>query len=84
MMPVTPPLPTRPRRSGTPSAYGWSADGKSPAEIKADLRQTRYRVEADLRALRARLNPKRLFRRIAIGSAVTAVAALLLRRLARR
>lgn len=35
--------------------YGWSAEGKSPAEIAVDIRQTRYRLDADVRELKATL-----------------------------
>jgi Protein of unknown function (DUF3618) len=40
--------------------YGWHGDGKSAAEIAGDIRQTRYRLESDVRALRAKLVPRRL------------------------
>lgn len=71
----------------TPS-YGWSDEGKTPAEIESDIRQTRYRLDADLRALKEKVNPKRLVRRAvrakwpAVAAAI-AVALVLIRRLRR-
>lgn len=38
-----------------PAIYGWNADGKTATEIASDARQTRYRLEADLRELRQRI-----------------------------
>ena len=49
-----------PSRAVTRPQYGWSADGKSAAEISDDIEQTRYRLESDVRALRAKLAPRRL------------------------
>ena len=43
--------------------YGWTADGKTPAEIAGDIRQTRYRMDADLHAIGEKLSPKGLVRR---------------------
>lgn len=63
--------------------YGWSADGKSAAEISSDIRQTRYRIEADVRALRARLEPRRLLSTAAIAAGLAALS-LLLRRIRRK
>lgn len=69
--------------------YGWNAEGKTPAEIAADIRQTRYRMEADLEALGDKLNPKRFLRPVkkakwpAAGVAL-ALIALWIRRRARR
>jgi len=51
---------TVPSRAVTRPTYGWRADGKSAAEISSDIRQTRYRLEADVQALRAKLLPRRL------------------------
>ena len=34
-------------RNRVPATYGWSGDGKSAAEISDDIRQTRYRLDAD-------------------------------------
>ena len=73
-------LPTRvvPRPS-----YGWSADGKSAAEISSDIDQTRYRLESDVRALKAKLAPRRLKRAAALAGSV-AVLSLLVRLIRRR
>lgn len=68
---------------------GWSAEGKTPAEIAADIRQTRYRMDAELEALGEKLNPKRFLRPVkkakwpAAGVAL-ALVALWIRRRARR
>jgi hypothetical protein len=35
--------------------YGWSAAGKSTEEIAVDIRQTKYRLDADLRELKEKL-----------------------------
>jgi len=40
--------------------YGWSGDGKSAAEIAADIEQTRNRLASDVRALTASLVTPRL------------------------
>ena len=41
--------------------YGWSGDGKTSAEIASDIQDTRHRLDADVRALRAKLtSPKRI------------------------
>jgi hypothetical protein len=73
-----------------PPAYGWSAEGKTPAEIAGDIRQTRYRMEADLHALGERLSPKRLVRRAkkvgkwpAAGVALALIALWIRRRIKR-
>jgi uncharacterized protein DUF3618 len=42
------------------SEYGWSADGKTAAEIAADIRHTRHRLAADVRSLAATLVTPRL------------------------
>lgn len=74
------PVPARvvPRPS-----YGWSAEGKSAAEISSDIEQTRYRLEADVRALRERLEARR-FLATAVAAAVVAAVSLLIRRIRRR
>ena len=48
-------------RVGT--TYGWTAEAKSAAEIAGDIRQTRYRMDADLHAIGERLSPRGLVRR---------------------
>jgi len=68
----------RPRPS-----YGWSADGKSAAEISSDIDQTRYRLEADVQALRNRLAPRRLLPAAAVAAGL-GVLSLLIRRLRRK
>jgi len=75
-------LPARVERSLRPD-YGWSADGKSAAEISNDIRQTRYRLEADVRALREAFEPRRLLPAAAV-SAGLAILSLLIRRIRRR
>jgi hypothetical protein len=67
-----------------PPNYGWSGDGKSAAEIASDVRQTRYRLEADVRALRRKLAPKRLAPVVAGLAAVALLVGLLRRRRRRR
>lgn len=74
---------TIPRK--VPTTYGWSADGKSPAEIADDIRQTCYRLDADVRALRAKLAPRRLVPFAAVGAGLAALTVLIRRiRRARR
>ena len=63
--------------------YGWSANGKSAAEISSDIRQTRYRLESDVRALREALEPRRFLPAAAV-SAGLAVLSLLIRRVFRK
>jgi hypothetical protein len=72
------PAPIMPRPS-----YGWSADGKSAAEISSDIEQTRYRLEADVRALREQLEPRRLLSTAALALVLAAVS-LLVRKIRRR
>jgi len=65
-----------------PATYGWHGDGKTSAEIEGDIRQTRYRLDADLHALQAKLAPRRL---LPIATAALAiVAGVLIRRALRR
>lgn len=73
-------IPTRgfPRPS-----YGWNGDGKSAAEITSDIEQTRYRIEADLRALQAQLEPRRLLSTAAVAAGL-AILSLLIGRIRRR
>lgn len=42
----------------------WQAGGKSPAEIEADIEQTRERVEEDLDAIQDKLRPARIRRAV--------------------
>lgn len=58
--------------------YGWSAAGKSTAEIAGDIRQTRYRLDADLREMKDKLS------RVKWPALVAAAGLLLLRVLRRR
>lgn len=76
-------LPTR-----VPMEYGWDDDGKSPAEIADDIRQTRYRLKSDLRALKEK--PRQLVRRVkakwpiaAAGAAALSLIAFIVRRIRR-
>jgi DNA-binding CsgD family transcriptional regulator len=62
--------------------YGWTGDGKSAAEIAGDIQHTRHRLDADARALRAKLTaPKRVLPLAAVG---LAALVLLIRTLRRR
>jgi hypothetical protein len=72
-----------PGRVAPRPGYGWSADGKSAAEISSDIAQTRYRLDADLRALTAALAPERLVP-LAVLTAGLAALALLVRIIRRR
>lgn len=67
----------------TQTTYGWSADGKTAAEISSDIRQTRYRLDSDVQALRAKLSLRRLVPLAPIAAGVAALA-FLIRRLRRR
>jgi len=64
-------------RTTTPATYGWSAEGKSAAEIAEDIRQTRYRLDADVRDLGAKLAPKRLVPFAALAGGLAALALLI-------
>jgi hypothetical protein len=37
------------------TSYGWSAQEKTPAEIAGDIRQTKYRLSADVDAIKRKL-----------------------------
>lgn len=74
---------TVPNRITPRPSYGWSADGKTAAEISEDIRQTRYRLEADARALRSKLAPKRLVPAAAVAAGLAALS-FLIRRIRRR
>jgi len=74
---------TVPSRVVTRPSYGWSADGKSAAEISSDIDQTRYRLDSDVRALKAKLAPRRL-KPVAVVTGGLAVLSLLIRLLRRR
>lgn len=66
------------------TGYGWSGDGKSAAEISSDIEQTRYRLDADVQALRDKVSAvKKLVPVAALGFAAGALA-LLIRRMRRR
>jgi hypothetical protein len=64
-----------------PVTYEWRGDDKTPAEIEGDIRQTRYRLDADLQALKAKLAPRRL---LPVAAAAALVIAAFLIRRARR
>jgi hypothetical protein len=74
---------TVPARVETIPAYGWSAEGKSAAEISDDILQTRFRLDADLRTLRARFVPRRFLPAAAIGAGLAALT-FVIRRIRRR
>jgi hypothetical protein len=61
--------------------YGWDDDGKSPAEIADDIKQTRYRLKSDLRALKGRV--KATWRIAAAGAAALSLIAFVVRRIRR-
>jgi hypothetical protein len=61
-----------PSRAVAGSGYGWSGEGKDAAEISSDIDQTRYRLDADIRALREKLAPKRLIPAAAIAAGLAA------------
>jgi Protein of unknown function (DUF3618) len=75
--------PREPARSLEPvkPMYGWTDEGKTPAEIEVDIQQTRYRLDADLRELKEKVQPKRLVKRIAKAkwpaAAIAALAAVI-------
>lgn len=75
-------LPARIERQPQPD-YGWSAEGKSAAEISSDIRHTRYRLESDVHALREALEPRRFLPAAAV-SAGLAVLSLVIRRILRK
>ena len=63
--------------------YGWSADGKTAAEISSDIQDTRYRLETDIRDLRDTVsNPSRLVP--AVIAAGLSIVAYLIRRKRRK
>jgi hypothetical protein len=64
-------------------AYGWNGEGKDAAEISSDIDQTRYRLDADIRALREKLAPRRLIPAVAIAGGL-AVLSFLIRAIRRR
>lgn len=72
------PIERRPRPE-----YNWSANGKSAAEISSDIRQTRYRLESDMRALREAFEPRRFLPAAAVGAGL-AIVSLLIRRILRK
>ena len=65
------------------TTYGWSADGKTAAEISSDIRQTRYRLDSDVQALRKKFSPRR-FLPVAPIAAGLAALAFLIRKIRRR
>jgi hypothetical protein len=71
------------------ATYGWTAEGKTAAEIAGDIQQTRYRMEADVHAIGEKLSPSRLVRRAKkmkwpAAGVVLALLGLWIRRRARR
>lgn len=74
-------------KSKAPAVYGWSGAGKTAAEIDADIQQTRYRLHADVRALKEKMRPGSLARsalRAKWPVAAVAVVGLVIRLLIRR
>ena len=67
----------------TQTNYGWSADGKTAAEISSDIQQTRYRLDSDVQALRAKFSPRRLLPVAPIAAGLAALA-FLIRKIRRR
>lgn len=64
------------------SDYGWSGEGKSAADIAEDIRDTRHRLAADVRALAATfVAPRRL---VPVVSLVLAAVSFFVRRKIRR
>ncbi|HYX82035.1 MAG TPA: hypothetical protein VE714_06545 [Gemmatimonadales bacterium] len=64
------------------SDYGWSGEGKSAAEIAADISHTRHRLAVDVGAMLASLLvPRRL---VPVVSLALAAASFFLRRNIRR
>ena len=62
--------------------YGWSGDGKTAAEIASDIQDTRHRLDADVRALRAKFtSPKRI---VPLAALCLAGVVLLIRSMRRR
>jgi hypothetical protein len=72
-----------PSRFDDKPEYGWSAEGKTKAEISSDIRQTRYRLDSDVRALRELLTFRELFS-AAVVAGVFAGLSFLIRKLRRR
>ena len=68
---------TVPSRITPQPSYGWSADGKSAAEISDDIRQTHYRLDADVRDLRAKFAPKRLVPFAVVAGGLAALTLLI-------
>lgn len=60
------------------SEYGWSADGKTAAEIADDIRHTRHRLASDVRSLAATLVTPRFL--VPVASLVVGVVSFLVRK----
>ena len=72
-------------RNKPATTYGWSGDGKTAAEISSDIDQTRYRLDADVQALGAKLSAARKLVPIAaLGVAAAGALTFLIRRIRRR
>lgn len=72
--------PSRALEQVAETTYGWSADGKTAAEIAGDILQTRYRMDADVRALQHKLARVKW---PAIAAAGLALVSFVIRRLRR-
>lgn len=62
------------------TSYGWSAADKTPAEIAGDIRQTKYRMSADVDAIKHKLARGARWPIAAVG---LALLTLIIRRLRR-
>ena len=62
------------------TTYGWSAEDKTPAEIAGDIRQTKYRLSADVDAIKRKLARRAKW---PIAAAGLAFLALVIRRIRR-
>jgi hypothetical protein len=62
------------------TTFGWTAEDKTPAEIAGDIRQTKYRLSADVDAIKRNVARKARWPVAAVG---LALLALLIRRVRR-
>jgi hypothetical protein len=60
--------------------YGWSAEDKTPAEIAGDIRQTKYRLSADVDAIKRKLSRRARWPIAALGLAFVAMVIRRIRR----
>ena len=62
------------------TSYGWSAEDKTPAEIAGDIRQTKYRMSADVHAIKRKLARTAKWPIAALGLAFVAMVIRRIRR----